>query len=1273
VPSADPSGALVAALRESLPELAEVLLGDDQSSVVREWLLSRWAAALEADEDPRHVLFHAGPGFGKTVASAQYALRVTATGQTVAAVFFRSGYAALEDPLGVVERLSAQLAGQLPGFREEREVARQELGAGNPIHVTHEGDLTVHASHVDGGGTVIGLQIAPPSGRPIERAWRCDIADPLRALHDKAALPRVVILADGLDETSAPVLRMLADGLTLLPEPVRILMTARPGTELPIRDPVARASVRHMTPDASGLVGTEPTDARQQDEELIARWTQQRIVASRGDQAWASQMARRVAAEADRTFLVALHTADDLARRFPAGTTAPPADEVALPTGGLAGIYDSFLSRVFGDHTSPLWRTRGRPVLGLLSIARDAGLTMGMLSGASGLDGADIVDALRDCGAFIRGEDTDGTRVWRIWHRTFGEHLHDSDAFAVRPWDWHFALGASLGPLALEPSAATVGQADYRRRYATQHAAVHLIDAAADPEGIAHNEAATSLQPFVSAGRWVEALVALAGPVASAAVIERLAPFGSSVPLPALADALRADAHVLTGEAARSDGFTIGQLSVRAARAHDQSLTANLESWSQAEGQGLVAAWTAEAAPPGRVLTTHPPGITAMAVVERDGQPTYLTAGLDGRVRAWSPVTGQAFTVWEDPARRPVSALATGTSGDDSIVVVGTHAGVRVLRWPPGGRPVQVWAATDGPVYAALAVHLRADLTTDAVATEWILVTSHANGALKARNLMSGETAGGPLDAPMPVGALEAVHIPTSGHLGTRTAVVAASTGGAGEGRALVWDPIADRTMAELWLDGLVSCLAGSVDSDPALLAVGYHDGRVCQLTLVAHEDAIEFNRGPPHWVGRTQKASVEAVSALGWTRDEVGPVLVVGDTAGRIHRLDPAMGRSVSWIPGHASMVASIVSIARDDQRGFLSAGSDGSVKSWLPQEISGDAWHEQVLALDVVDLPGGPPGVACGHANGEISLRSARNGELLGRHQVHTTAIWALAWCGPRFGVVSGDTTGRLTGTQVTGPLGPQSSSGWPTAELEQFMGQVASVAPGIRDGEDVVTASALYGEIAVVDVHGRVARMSPFGGIPLAVRLVTTGHGTVLVIDREVPPDATVITGEPHGRQLQVTVRIPTGDDASKPDWRVWWDDPEMLGAWDVVGTATDTDGAHALILAGLRDGAVLVFDLDQVVADPNQTLQAYQVHEVWPHRAAISTLAATPVDGALVIAWTTVDGWLFVLRSWEEPPLRLHLGSRTLVSKVAEDGTIFLGGTNGVIAVRVRWRN
>jgi hypothetical protein len=124
--------------------------------------------------------------------------------------------------------------------------------------------------------------------------------------------------------------------------------------------------------------------------------------------------------------------------------------------------------------------------------------------------------------------------------------------------------------------------------------------------------------------------------------------------------------------------------------------------------------------------------------------------------------------------------------------------------------------------------------------------------------------------------------------------------------------------------------------------------------------------------------------------------------------------------------------------------------------------------------------------------------------------------------------------------------------------------------------------------------------------------------------------------------------------------------MLAAW----TATSGTTSSPLLIVGLRDGAVLTYDLDRVVADPNVNQDShYLVHESWPGRKPVTSVATGFVGGGLVTAWTTEDGWLFVEPSRDAPPLRLNLGTRILVTRVAPDATILLGGTDGVTAVRL----
>ena len=284
--------------------------------------MTSWTQALSGSaSEPRHVLFHGEPGFGKSVASAQYALRVAATGGLVAAVFFRSGFAPLEDPLGVIARLSSQLVHSVAGFEEERAAARVEVGAVNPLHVTVQGDVTVKGSHLAAGSNLIGVQVAFPTDQPLERAWRCDISDPLRALHEKGQLPPVLIVIDALDETSPSVLSMLADGLTLLPAPVRRLLTSRPGTNLPIGDAATVAQVRHMTIATAQTAATDGEDLQ-----IIAGWVRRRLLeagatgdGATGDDGWAAQLSQRIAIHADQTFLVAYYVTETLLRNTETG------------------------------------------------------------------------------------------------------------------------------------------------------------------------------------------------------------------------------------------------------------------------------------------------------------------------------------------------------------------------------------------------------------------------------------------------------------------------------------------------------------------------------------------------------------------------------------------------------------------------------------------------------------------------------------------------------------------------------------------------------------------------------------------------------------------------------------------------------------------------------------------------------------------------------------------------------------------------------------------
>ncbi len=1280
-------------LTQCRPELAGLIDGDSTDWPERPWLMTEWATVLGSDQGPRHVLFAAGPGFGKTVAAAQFGLAATAEGWTVAGAFFRHGYTSLEDPLGVVEYVSGQLARLLPGFSDAREASRMESGAGNPVQVEVTGDIGVTATQVS--GKVVGLAVQTPSGRPVDRAWRCDIADPLRALHRTGNLPRVLIVADALDETSAATRLMLADGLTLLPDHVRVLMTARPGTVLPVGDPVTSSSVARLQIDgstpvaASDALERDTSAPQQEDALLIAAWASARLESAKSDHDWARRLATRIAEAAERIFLVAAYLTDDLVRRLAAGEVMPAANKVDLPTGGLGGVYEAFLRRAFGEDTTK-WRTRGRPVLGSLSVARGAGLTSAIIGAASKLDRIDVEDTLADCQAFLTGESgARGATIWRIWHRSFAEHLHASESFPVRPWDWQLRLGTALLPAALEATASSILDSDVRHQYATVNAVAHLLDAADDPEGLTTESVRLALAALDGAGGWVEALVLLAGVGPAATQLERLRRDGpDTVPWHLVAEGIQEQAHVLNAPLTATDGFTLGQLSLQTARSRDAELSAAVDRWATMAPM-LLARWST-AVSTGDVAMKHPARIGVMVATEVGGDQMCLIGGSDGWVRAWSPGTAQSAGAWRVPGQRRVTCLAglteispagEGTTTDTEVrtddpttlVVVGTPTGTFVLRWTSAGQVSVLWQAEDGPVTAALAVALDTDPDDPGngpADRRLVLVTSHRE-KLRARDLLTGELAGHPPSLPMPVIALAELAVPGKGGGLSRQNVLASCL--SDTGRSMVWDPRTDETVGDLMLGGPVVCATQAPDPTGGLLAVGLLDGTVKVGTLSPADGTMTFDSRAERNLGRTRKASSEAVTALAWTHAESELSLLVGDSAGRIHRLHPiGMARQGPWTAGHATSISALIPLTGKDTGRFLSAGSDGLVKAWQTADIDPAKWPDQVLTLEVMADPPAPATAICGHATGELSELHMDTGRLIERIHVHESPVWALTWAGPDFGLVSGDSRGTVVRSRREAL--PEEGGSWHSSELANLSGQIAGLSSGNLDGHTVVLASTLFSELVMLDQQGSRGHYPPFGGLPLTTRLATTYAGPCMIVEREVTDAQRAMTGESAGRQLHLISPIPQpGSDKLRPIWRLWWAEPEMLGAWDCAWRSPHPDGSgghRPYLVAGLRDGAVLTLDLDRVLADPNLDLGHYQIHEAWPKRSPVTTLAAEVIHDRLLTAWTTDDGWLFVEHSWQHPPLRLQLGSRVLVTRIAPDGTIVLGGTDGVTAVRMR---
>ncbi len=1238
MPAPGTAPTLEAALRESRKEVLENLTSPTVPGTSRAWLLEAWRAQLDG-EGHRHVLFRAGPGFGKTVAAAQHAFAAAADGTAVAAVFFRSGYAALEDPVTVTKRLSDQLAELVPGFGAERSRCRTEAGADTPLSVTVAGPVTVQASNVS--GSVTGVHVSA-SSRSAAQAWHSDVGEPLQRLHAEGRLGRVLVVLDGLDETTPLVLDLLADGLTLLPPVVQVLATARPGTDLPVTDPAARSRL---------LVTDLDTDERLQeasgaDEGLIAGWVRERL-AGLADEARVAAVAERVAAVSDHNFLVAFHLSEDLLLRFGSGEELPAPDELELPTGGLAGVYDAFLVRLFESGTSEAWRQRGRPVLALLSIARDEGLTLGLLSAAARMDGIEVSDALQACAQFVRSDDG----VWRIWHRSFADHLHASTAFPLRRWDWEARLGAALVDHAVATTASGVREADHRTRYAARHATTHLLEAAADPDRVVTDEASARLRTLYAAPHWLEAFVALAGPVEAASTVERSAPHAEPAACSALAEALRHDQHVLTTQERWRDGFTLGQLSLHAVRRRDAVLRDVVARWSaSSDTVGLLAGWSTEQGDDTRVLARHAGGVNALVVVPTAAGPAVITAGRDGWLRVWAAADGAPLARIQVSTTAAVTALAAHDEGGAVLVAAGTGDGlVAAWRWSPAATaPVPLWSDVEpgSATISALVVvggpgeRLRllagdlADTVSERGLVDGVLI-DRTDLRLPVRALCvvpGGATTSSP-GAPSPRGPL-------------LVATRFADTAG-----AAVRDLATGEGLEDLPTPAPVYAAAADLLPDgTGVVALAEAGPGVRVFSMTWEGERPQWEALEPTYLGRTRAASV------GWTRaitiarfPGLPPLLVAGDDSGRIFSSELPVTGWTTWAAGHSGAVSGLVATVVDEAPLVISAGAeDGLVKAWTPESLRGSRDHVLCLATHGAATDLAP--VAVGHPDGGVSFLDPSTGDVLSRTAVHDSPIWALTYA-DRTQVVAGG-HGFLTAVEV-----PAAGVAGSTHRWADTAGQVTALAAGQIGEGTLVGSVTTFSEVEFRRVGGeRVTALDPaLNGFPLQLRLVDETHGGMLLLQLETTPQYSAMTGMPVGDRVAVYHWSggPSGDWSPQ-----WWLSVDTLTAWTAARA-----GGRSVLLFGYQDGAVTAFDL--VLSDATERVTAF---ELWPNRSPVSAVVAGEVAGELVVAWTTADGWLFRSQGTSGDPLRVFLGVHTTALELLADGSVLVAGPGGVVALR-----
>lgn len=253
---------------------------------------------------------------------------------------------------------------------------------------------------------------------------RC-VRKPLEAI---GTPPAVVVIVDAVDETDSPGLdnefaNLLAGAIGSLGNSAldfRFMLTCRT-----------------VEQDRFGRLATEVVDLDRDEPRAGADmllFCRSRLALTEGahsdDRAWV------VAGKAGGNYLYAKYAID-----LVSGTTS--AMSVAELPSGLGEMYHEFLvRRVANDLSGRQWRDRYRPVLGLVAVAREPGLTVQDLVGLLHLPESTVEDIVDDLSEFLRLDPRTARRS--IFHDSFREFLLVEGTLRIKAAESHRRFSESF-------------------------------------------------------------------------------------------------------------------------------------------------------------------------------------------------------------------------------------------------------------------------------------------------------------------------------------------------------------------------------------------------------------------------------------------------------------------------------------------------------------------------------------------------------------------------------------------------------------------------------------------------------------------------------------------------------------------------------------------------------------------------------------------------------------------------------------------------------------
>lgn len=572
------------------------------------------------------------------------------------------------------------------------------------------------------------------------------------------------------------------------------------------------------------------------------------------DGATARPMAARIARFARRNFLVAglvarKHALVDVVAADPAATAV---------AGDMASALNDYLNGL-----PPVGGDSARLLLTALAYAEPPGLSPQLWRIAvSALGGTateeDLRRFARSAGAGFLVESTNpGGSSYRLFHQALNEELvagrtGDQECLVTR---WA-ACGRATG------WAAAPG---YLRRFLAGHAAqVGLLDGlVADDDFMLHAELGRVLRVGDSVTtelgrarvellrRTPAAITADAGARAALfSVVDRLDDLGATVSVDG------APYHAVWAHARPRQERTVLEGHSQAVYDVCPVLVEGRHLLASAGEDGDVRFWDPLTNQSERVLHCHDDCVRGLCALRAGGETLLATAGHDGTVRLWDPISGQMAHEMREHAEwvRNICAIP-GPDGD-------------LLASAGDDRTVRIWDPVTGALLRTLTGH-----------TGWVTAVTH-------------------------VPANDRELVASAGYDGT----------------VRLWDPTTGQALLRLvGHTGWVTTLHAVRTATGVLIASAGYDGTVRLWDPVTGVESGRFENSGP----MTDLCTIDAPG---------GRLLVATGEDGAIRIWDVATGREQPSLFGHSSWIRAVCELPMPDRRVLATAGDDGTVRLWDP-----------------------------------------------------------------------------------------------------------------------------------------------------------------------------------------------------------------------------------------------------------------------------------------------------------------------------------------------------